>query len=201
MAWAGAGRAVPCTPALRRGRGPGAGVSGARWRTMPYVADTMTNRLILHPIDEIEAERILGGVPTPLDSWAPGYPFEGDLEAVGGYLAATVAGGDQRPWGYYQLVRREDGRAIGGIAFVGPPDTSGTVEVGYGLIPDARGKGYAAEALRGIIAVARVNGATRVIAETTSDNIASQRTLRNVGMPRTGSVGDTWRYELELTPA
>lgn len=168
---------------------------------MPYVADTMTNRLVLHAIDEIEAERILGGVPTVLDAWAPGYPFEGDLQAVGGFLAATVAAGDQRPWGYYQVRRREDGLAIGGIGFAGPPDASGTVEVGYGLIPDARGKGYAAEALRGMIAVARANGASRVIAETGSTNIASQRTLRNVGMPRTGSAGDTWRYELALTPA
>lgn len=176
-------------------------MSDTLWRTMPYVADTMTNRLVLHPIDEIEAERILGGVPTPVDDWAPGYPFEGDLEAVGGFLAATVAGGDQRPWGYYQLRRREDGLAIGGIRFAGPPDASGTVEVGYGLIPDARGKGYAAEALRGMIALARANGALRVIAETSSKNIASQRTLRDVGMPRTGSAGDTWRYELALTPA
>lgn len=176
-------------------------MSPTLWRTIPYVADTTTNRLVLHPIDEIEAERILGGMPTLLDSWAEGYPFEGDLEAVGGYLASTLAGGDQRPWGYYQLVRREDGRAIGGIGFTGPPDASGTVEVGYGLIPDARGKGYAAEALRGIIAVARAHGATRVIAQTSSDNIASQRTLRNVGMPRTASAGDTWQYELELAPA
>jgi RimJ/RimL family protein N-acetyltransferase len=176
-------------------------VSVAPWRTIPYVADTMTNRLVLHPIDEIEAERILGGVPTSADAWAPGYPFEGDLTAVGGQLAATVAGGDQRPWGYYQVRRREDGLAIGGIGFAAPPDASGTVEVGYGLIPDARGKGYAAEALRGMIAIARANGAQRVIAETASNNIASQRTLRNVGMPRTGSAGDTWRYELALTPA
>ncbi|MDQ1584205.1 MAG: hypothetical protein QOF36_2259 [Microbacteriaceae bacterium] len=162
------------------------------------MADTLTNRLVLHPIDAVEAERILGGMATSEDAWAGGYPSESDLKAIGNLLAATLAGGDQRPWGYYQLRRRIDGLAIGGIEFFGPPDAGGTVEIGYGLVPDARGHGFAAEALAAAIAIARAAGAKRIVANTSPDNVASQRTMRDVGMPRVSASADAWHYELLL---
>ncbi len=37
--------------------------------------------------------------------------------------------------------------AVGSIGFFGPP-VDGEVEVGYGLVPDARGRGVATEALQ-----------------------------------------------------
>jgi RimJ/RimL family protein N-acetyltransferase len=166
--------------------------------SIAYMVDTTTNRLVLHPIDAVEAERILGGAATSEDAWASGYPSESDLKAVGNLLAATIAGGDQRPWGYFQLRRRIDGLAIGGIEFFGPPDGEGTVEVGYGLVPDARGHGYAAEALAAVIGIARTAGAKRVVANTSPDNVASQRTMRDVGMPRVSANAEAWHYELLL---
>jgi RimJ/RimL family protein N-acetyltransferase len=162
------------------------------------MVDTLTNRLVLHPIDAVEAERILGGVATGEDAWANGYPAESDLKALGNLLAATIAGGEQRPWGYYLLRRRIDGLAIGGIEFFGPPDEAGTVEIGYGLVPDARGHGFAAEALAAAIGIARAGGAKRVVANTSPDNVASQRTMRDVGMPRVSTNDGAWHYELLL---
>jgi RimJ/RimL family protein N-acetyltransferase len=41
----------------------------------------------------------------------------------------------------YQITRTADGKAIGGIGFKGQP-IDGCVEVGYGLVPSARGNGY-----------------------------------------------------------
>ena len=54
--------------------------------------------------------------------------------------------GEQRPFGYYQIRRQSDRLAIGGVGFKGPPD-GGVVEIGDGLVPSARGHGYATEAL------------------------------------------------------
>src|SRR5204862_4412049 len=90
---------------------------------------------------------------------------EGDVIGVSMFLRATAAQGDQRPFGYYRITRLADGLAIGGIGFKGQPD-DGAVEIGYGLAPSARGNGYAAEAARALVALARRHGLLRVLADT-----------------------------------
>jgi RimJ/RimL family protein N-acetyltransferase len=141
------------------------------------MTDRATARLILHPVDTAQARRIRDRAPSPEDRWAEGYPFEGDLAAIGGLLRGADLDGDQRPFGYYQITRQSDGAAVGGVGFKGPPD-GGTVEICYGLTPAARGHGYAGEALLALITIAAEHGVDRVRADTTHDNIASQRADR-----------------------
>jgi RimJ/RimL family protein N-acetyltransferase len=144
------------------------------------VIDIRTSRLQLHPIDAAEGERIVARSVGPDDAWADDFPFEGDIGAVGGFLRATAEHGEQRPFGYYRISRLGDGRAVGGIGFKGKPE-GGRVEIGYGLAPSARGHGYAREAVVAILAIAADHGLSTVIADTTLDNIASQRTLIRAG--------------------
>ena len=159
--------------------------------------DVHTPRLVLRPIDEDEAARILSGVAGPGDAWAPDFPFEGDLIAVGAFARRTAESGEQRPFGHYVIADLADGLAIGGIGFRGHP-TNGRVEVGYGLVPSARGHGYAAEALTALLALARDNGAGVVEAETTPDNVASQRTLEHAGLRVVRTDDRLIRYETLL---
>jgi ribosomal-protein-alanine N-acetyltransferase len=44
-----------------------------------------------------------------------------------------------------------DRNLIGETEFHGPPDRAGTVEVGYSIVPDYRGRGFASEATRTLI--------------------------------------------------
>jgi len=124
------------------------------------------------------------------------YPFEGDIRAVGAFLSASVEG-DQRPFGYYRIIRAEDGRTIGGIGFKGGPD-NGRVEIGYGLAPSARGHGYAAEAVVALLAIAADHAVATVVAETEPDNVASQRTLVRAGFRRVDAEGALHRYEVAI---
>ncbi|MBT2400139.1 GNAT family N-acetyltransferase [Streptomyces sp. ISL-100] len=78
--------------------------------------------------------------------------------------------------------RRDDEHAIGGLGFHSPPDHSGSVTIGYGLIPSAQGKGYASESRRALLAFARSRGITCVKGDTDHDNIASQHVMTAVGM-------------------
>ncbi len=160
--------------------------------------DLRTPRLLLRAIDEDEAARILSGVAGPDDRWAPDFPFEGDRIAVGSFARHTAEYGEQRPFGHYVIAGLEDGRVVGGIGFRGRP-TNGRVEVGYGLVPSARGRGYAAEALTALLDLARENGASVVEAETTPDNVASQRTLERAGFTVVGTDERLIRYEIALT--
>jgi RimJ/RimL family protein N-acetyltransferase len=55
----------------------------------------------------------------------------------------------------------------------GPPDERGSVEIGYTVVADRRGRGYATEAVRALVVRAFERGATRVLAYTRPDNLAS----------------------------
>jgi RimJ/RimL family protein N-acetyltransferase len=144
------------------------------------MTDLHTARLRLHHIDVAEGIRIVDRRPGPTDAWADDFPFEGDLVAVGHYLAVTAADGEQRPFGHYRITRQADGRAVGGIGFKGQPQ-AGAVEIGYGLVPSARGNGYAAEAVGALLVLATAQGVERVTADTADDNVASQKTLVRAG--------------------
>lgn len=156
-----------------------------------------SSRLLLHPIDVAEAERIVARTAGPGDAWADDFPFEGDVRAVRGFLRENAAHGVQGPFGFYRITRLADGLAVGGTGLKGQPD-SGCVEIGYGLAPSARGHGYAAEAVIAILTVAADHGLSTVIANTTLDNIASQRTLIRTGFRLIRSDAELHHYEVNL---
>ncbi len=80
---------------------------------------------------------------------------------------------------------------IGAAGFMGAPDDTGAVRVGYGLAESARGQGYATEALRGLLDWARTqDGLTCVLADTTRTNVRSQKVTERAGMKRVGEDGE-----------
>ena len=161
------------------------------------MTDVRTARLELHPIDVAEGERIMTTTAGPTDVWAHDFPFAGDVVAATVFLRASAEFGDQRPFGFYRISRLTDGRAVGGIGFKGQP-IDGCVEIGYGFAPSARGQGYAAEAVTGLLTVAVDHGLSRLTAETTPDNVASQRTLLRAGFHLVDTDADLHRYEVVL---
>jgi RimJ/RimL family protein N-acetyltransferase len=93
------------------------------------------------------------------------------------------------------VVRRADGRVIGDVGFMGPPDATGAVSVGCAITEDARGQGYGTEALGALLDWAREQtGLTCFLADTTRSNLASQRLLERVGLHRIGEDGELLYY-------
>lgn len=162
------------------------------------MTDVDTARLRLHAVDVAEAERIVARSPGPADVWAEDFPFDGDIFALTMFLRASSSHGEQRPFGYYRITRSSDGRAIGGAGFKGKP-TDGCVDIGYGLAPSARGHGYAAEAVGALAPIAAAQGVTTLRADTTPDNIASQRTLVQAGFELVRSDDQLQYYEAPLS--
>lgn len=166
-------------------------------RLADVVTDLSTPRLVLHPVDIAEAERITAGTVGDDDLWAPDFPTPGDIMSVSAYLRRTAEHGEQRPFGFYRISRATDGQAIGGIGFKGSPER-GSVEIGYGLAPSVRGNGYAAEAVAALLTVATRHGLDRVVATTDRANIASQKTLERAGFTRRRDEADLYSYEAVL---
>ncbi|MCZ4120964.1 GNAT family N-acetyltransferase [Streptomyces sp. H39-S7] len=168
------------------------------------MGDLVTARLVLHPMTVGEAERLVAGEQDNGARWAPGYPAAGDVSAARRFLGTCASTGDPNPFGTYEVRRREDGRAIGGVDFHGPADANGSVTIGYGLIPSVRGKGYASEALRGLLSLARAHGVARVRGDADHDNIASQHVMAAAGMRPVGADDRVRYFEIawsDATPA
>ena len=160
--------------------------------------DTLSEHLILHPFTVAEAERVLAGTPGEADHWAGGYPFIDELEVVQMFMRIVEESGDPAPFGPYIVRRRSDQANIGGFAFYGPPDDTGAIEFGFGLVPEARGQGFAEEAVRAAITIAAANGARFVRGDTTPDNAAAQRVLKAAGLIETSRDDETVIFELAL---
>lgn len=77
------------------------------------MTDARTSRLLLHPIDVPEGQRIIAKSPESTDAWADDFPFDGDVAAVEVFLRATAEAGEQQPFGYYRITGLADGLAIG----------------------------------------------------------------------------------------
>jgi ribosomal-protein-alanine N-acetyltransferase len=91
------------------------------------------------------------------------------------------------------LLRTAEGvpQAIGYLNFHAGPDERGMVEVGYTLLPDARGQGYAIEAVRAAFDWAtNVHGVRRFRASVTPDNERSLNLINKLGFRQTGEQWD-----------
>ena len=101
---------------------------------------------------------------------------------------------DDAPWLLRAiLLRTPDGplQAIGYLNFHAGPDEGGMVEVGYTLLPEARGHGYAIEAVRAAFDWAsHVHGVHRFRASVAPDNERSLNLIAKLGFHQTGEQWD-----------
>jgi RimJ/RimL family protein N-acetyltransferase len=156
-----------------------------------------TTRLRLEPASAEAAGRLAYGGDGGW-TWLGGGPEEGTRGMAGIVARAAEVGWHKPPWGLYVVVHPADGLAVGSVGFHGPPDADGTVEIGYDLVPQARGFGLATEAARALIAYAFTHPAVRgVLAVTRPDNTASQRVLLRAGFVRTPDQEGLRRYRVD----
>lgn len=74
---------------------------------------------------------------------------------------------------------------IGSMGFKSPPDQLGNVEIGYDIIPEYQGHGYATEMAQALIEWAfHQPNVNRVTSECLVTNVPSIRVLEKIGMKR-----------------
>jgi RimJ/RimL family protein N-acetyltransferase len=132
-------------------------------------------RVALVQVDRAVARALVDGDLSDLQA-ARGWPHEDTVVAFGAALARDDG---ELPW---LVVRRDTGEVIGECGVKGPPDASGTVEIGYGLAGPSRGRGYGAEAVAALLEVlAERREVRRVLAEIEHTNVASRRLVERLG--------------------
>jgi [ribosomal protein S5]-alanine N-acetyltransferase len=165
------------------------------------LADTAlhTTRLELRPLpaaaagalpDDREAAARLLGVTLSVE-WP-----QADLFDVLPLQAASSP--NDEPLGVWVIIEGESATVIGDIGFMGPPGADRTVEIGYSVVPDRRGRGYATEAARALVDWAL--GQPRVgvvVAGCDSENAPSIRILERIGFGRMGETNGKIRWRLQ----
>ena len=81
----------------------------------------------------------------------------------------------------YLIIVKEVKNVIGTIYYKYLPDVDKTSEIGYGMNPKYEGHGYMSEALSAMLLMGKENNISKVIADTSIDNIKSQKVLIRCG--------------------
>ena len=126
---------------------------------------------------------------------ADGSPLTPILDVPEAVVATYAANADLHrrvgfipPWVSYVAVN--DGRAVGGGAFVGPPREN-RVEIAYFTVAELEGHGYATRTAIELVAIARsANPEITITAFTLRENNASTKILRRLGLKLFGDAQD-----------
>jgi ribosomal-protein-alanine N-acetyltransferase len=146
--------------------------------------------LVAWPLELLDDARPFGAELPP--DW-PDEERQGLLDLYRGWLGDDPAVLGFGPW---IAVAREANRVVGSAGFVGRP-RGGEVELGFGIAPESRGRGYATEAARALVEWALAQeGVERVVARCDADNAPSIRVLEKVGFTRAGSDGAVLSWTL-----
>jgi RimJ/RimL family protein N-acetyltransferase len=97
------------------------------------------------------------------------------------------------------ITRKCDNVVVGDLGLKGGPNEAGTAELGFGILPQFRGMGYATEMAKAAVTWAfEEGGVARIVAECLKDNRGSIRVLEKAGMRHCGSNEEMLLWELTL---
>lgn len=129
------------------------------------------------------------------DSW-PHFPEAFSLP-VSDSGTATSSG-----WEGYFFIHPQERMLVGNGGFTGPPDETGTVEIGYEIATEYWNRGFATEVAQGMIKYAFAHAEVQlIIAHTLAEKNASNSVLQKVGMKFVAEInnpdeGKIWRWQI-----
>ena len=166
-------------------------------------ASFSTKRLFLRPFCKEDALPMYEGYAssekvTKFMSW-PAHSSPADSEKVIAEWLPLYAGPEYYQWA---VCLKETGKLVGAIGAFAPrgegcPAQEGVLEIGYCLGEAQWGKGYATEALRGVLSYLVLIGKTQFVACHAIENPASGRVMEHVGFHYTHNGN---YYKLNGTP-
>ncbi len=139
-----------------------------------------TERLVLRPFGLSDVDRIRSVVESGVRFLPPGAP--GHLASVSQWLANGVHELQRSGQGIHLAMTDGNGLIVGAISLFKTAWGAGTTEVGYGVHPLHRGRGFATEALRGLVAYVFAETTLRRVDLTANlDNLPSLHVARKAG--------------------
>ena len=138
-----------------------------------------TKRIKMYPASREQMEEIIALEPCEELKVAYSEMLEGCLQHI-----------DEWEWYAMWNIELNNGTRVGDLCFKGL-DSKGVVEIGYGILEEYQGQGYATEAVKAVTEWAlQKNNVTAIEAETDLDNIISQKVLAKCGFIANGVIGE-----------
>jgi len=154
-----------------------------------------TERLVLAPASAEQIRAIIAGEYERASKLIgarvpPGWPDDpAAQEGLPWHLAALEQDANQALWRIRLVINVATDSVIGSINLKGPPTQEGDVEIGWGILAEARGQGFAIEASRSVVEWAFADSSVRRVTATVPEhNKASQRVASRLGMAPTGET-------------
>ena len=164
---------------------------------MRFYLETQRLVLVATPLDvlkgRLEQDTFTAELPLASGPETVTFPaaWPGDALVIFPRLIEQLeANPDDEPWDG-TLVERGALTAVGQLGCKGKPDENGLVEIGYSLIPEARGRGYTTEIVGALVRWLLEQPSVRVVtAECLETNHASVRVLQKTGFEQVGQKSD-----------
>jgi len=143
----------------------------------------VTDRTILFPID-IE---IINAISTDTFNRFSEYNIneewlDNDLKEALPVFKKLLEENGNDGFNLWLIVEKENNLIIGSAGYIGKPDNEGNVEIGFGIIPSKRGKGFCNEAVKALLKWGLShNDVNGIIARCDKYNIASRKTIIKLG--------------------
>ena len=146
--------------------------------------------LVLVTIEQLLARDAADG-PVPLGYDDPADVLHPDRAPLRFRVPQVLADPAENPWLIRLVVLRETREIVGYVNFHAPPDADGMVEIGYEILEEHRGRGYASEAARVMWAYAASHPDVRTLRATVEpDNAASRHIIEAAGLVHVGEQID-----------
>lgn len=160
-----------------------------------------TKRLIIRPLTYKMAETLLNDRKSFNEKFNidlhPNWPLEAIKKKLDNYKEYIRDNFEEVKWGIWIMINKGDKKVIGDLGFKGKPNEEGIIEVGYSIVENYRGFGYANEGVKALINWAledkRVN---KIIAQCNENNIPSIRLLKRVGMDNVGMKDNMLQWQM-----
>lgn len=147
----------------------------------------MTHRLLIRPMTNEEIRALMGKTEN-----------EDLRQAYDEMLSGCEANPEQRIWyAPWKISLKKEDTYIGDIGFKGLQENH-AVEIGYGILKEYEGQGFATEAVKALTEWAFANEEVYFVeAETAPENMASQKVLEKNGFSADGEGEEGLRYVRE----
>ena len=142
-----------------------------------------TDRTILLPIDIEIINAISAGTLNQVSEYYHNEEWpEDDLKETFPVFKELLMENGSDGFNMWLIIEKENNRIIGSAGYIGKPDSEGNIEIGFGIIPSRRGKGFCSESVKKLLEWGlsndNVNGIT---ARCDKSNIASRKTIMKLG--------------------
>jgi ribosomal-protein-alanine N-acetyltransferase len=152
-----------------------------------------TARLALCPLEPAHTDAVFAMRSDPVVQRYGSHPAWTDRQKAVEYIERNVQAMASGAFAQFAIVRREDAAVVGTCTLFDLDAQCRRAQVGYVLLVSEWGKGYAGEAVRGLLDWGFEHlGLNRVEADVDPRNAASARLLERLGFAREGHLRERW---------